>query len=164
MQSSLSLRQWVQRIFRIRDHPTLRVYAGSVQPTGIGVRLRPNQFRPWPVGLPANRLSHRIQSHGTGRNLAANSAPPFAGIVADRFDRRLVMAAADAGAGLSTLVVALLMATGRLEIWHLYVATLWSAAFSSFQWPAYSAATVQLVPKAAAWPGERPGEHRPRRQ
>ncbi len=57
------------------------------------------------------------------------------------------MAVADAGAGLSTLVVALLMATGRLEIWHIYVATLWSAAFSSFQWPAYSAATVQLVPK-----------------
>lgn len=72
---------------------------------------------------------------------------PLAGLAADRYDRRLVMAVSDAGAGLSTLMVAVLMASGQLEIWHLYVATLWSAAFSAFQWPAYSAATAQLVPK-----------------
>ncbi len=72
---------------------------------------------------------------------------PLAGAVADRFDRRLVMAISDAGAGLSTLAVALLIATGRLELWQLYAAAFWSAAFSAFQWPAYSAATTQLVPK-----------------
>jgi len=71
---------------------------------------------------------------------------PLAGIAADRFDRRVVMAVSDAGAGLSTLVVAVLMASGQLEIWQLYAATLWSAACSTFQWPAYSAATSQLVP------------------
>jgi len=72
---------------------------------------------------------------------------PLAGAAADRFDRRIVMAVSDAGAGLSTLAVALLMASGRLEIWQLYVATLWGAACSAFQWPAYSAATAQLVPQ-----------------
>ena len=72
---------------------------------------------------------------------------PLAGALADRWDRRLVMIMADSGAGLSTLAIALLIIAGRLEIWHIYVATAISSAFSTFQWPAYSAATTLLVPK-----------------
>nr|RPI25105.1 MAG: MFS transporter [Chloroflexota bacterium] len=54
----------------------------------------------------------------------------------------------DSGAGLSTLAIALLLVTGRLEVWHIYLATAFNSAFSAFQWPAYSAATTLLVPKA----------------
>ena len=72
---------------------------------------------------------------------------PLAGALADRWDRRHVMILSDSGAGLSTLAIALLMLTGRLEIWHIYVATAFSSGFSTFQWPAYSAATTLLVPK-----------------
>lgn len=143
MQSSLS-----RRISHIRDHPALRVFmlvwfSQLVSVFGSGLTS-------FALGLWVYQQTGSV----TAFSLMALAATlprillsPLAGVVADRFDRRLVMAVADAGAGLSTLVVALLMATGRLEIWHLYIATLWSAAFSSFQWPAYSAATVQLVPK-----------------
>ncbi|MBN1371452.1 MAG: MFS transporter [Anaerolineaceae bacterium] len=143
MQSSLS-----RRISHIRDHPALRVFmlvwfSQLVSVFGSGLTS-------FTLGLWVYQQTGSV----TAFSLMALAATlprillsPLAGVVADRFDRRLVMAVSDAGAGLSTLVVALLMATGRLEIWHLYVATLWSAAFSSFQWPAYSAATVQLVPK-----------------
>ena len=72
---------------------------------------------------------------------------PLAGLVVDRGDRRLVMIMADAGAGLSTLAVALLFWGGWLELWHIYLATAFISAFGSFQWPAYSAATSLLVPK-----------------
>jgi len=72
---------------------------------------------------------------------------PLAGALADRWDRRIVMILSDSGAGLSTLAIALLMLTNQLEIWHIYVATAFSSAFSTFQWPAYSAATTLLVPK-----------------
>ncbi|NIR65401.1 MAG: MFS transporter, partial [candidate division Zixibacteria bacterium] len=36
---------------------------------------------------------------------------------------------------------------GNLQIWHIYAATVFNAAFTTFQWPAYSAATTLLVPK-----------------
>jgi len=72
---------------------------------------------------------------------------PIAGALVDRWDRRWAMILSDTGAGLSTLVIWLLYSNGHLEIWHIYVATAFIAAFSTFQWPAYSAATTLLVPK-----------------
>ncbi len=72
---------------------------------------------------------------------------PLIGALVDRLDRRLIMILSDTGAGLSTAAVALLHLSGNLEVWHVYVATFFNAAFSSFQWPAYSAATTLLVPK-----------------
>jgi MFS family permease len=72
---------------------------------------------------------------------------PLAGVIADRWDRRLVMIFSNTGAGLSSLFVAIVLLTGKLEVWHVYLATFFNSAFGAFQWPAYSAATSQLVPK-----------------
>ena len=72
---------------------------------------------------------------------------PVVGIVTDRWDRRLVMILSDTGAGLSSLFVAIMLATGELEVWQVYAAGFVNSAFSTFQWPAYSAATSLLVPK-----------------
>lgn len=72
---------------------------------------------------------------------------PFAGALADRFDRRLVMIASDSGAALSTLTVAILFFTGQLEVWHVYLASAATAFFTAFQWPAYASAVTLLVPK-----------------
>ena len=57
------------------------------------------------------------------------------------------MILSDTGAGLSTLLLALLLFAGRLEVWHVYLATASNALFNTFQWPAFSAATTLLVPK-----------------
>jgi MFS family permease len=40
-----------------------------------------------------------------------------------------------------------LLATGRLELWHIYALTLVSAAFGTVQWPAFMAVTTLLIPK-----------------
>lgn len=72
---------------------------------------------------------------------------PVAGVLSDRWDRRLVMLLSDTGAGLSSLFVILVLLTGELQVWQVYVATFFNSAFSAFQWPAYSAATSLLVPK-----------------
>jgi MFS family permease len=53
----------------------------------------------------------------------------------------------DTGAGLSTLILVLLLVTTQLEIWHIYLLVGASAAFSTVQWPAYTAATTLLVSK-----------------
>lgn len=72
---------------------------------------------------------------------------PLAGALVDRWDRRRAMMLSDAGAGLSTLTLALLLWSGRLELWHIYLLVALSAIFSAFQWPAYSAAITLLVPR-----------------
>ncbi len=72
---------------------------------------------------------------------------PLTGALVDRWERRRVMMLSDAGAGLATLAIALLYLSGRLHIWHIYLATALNASFTGLQWPAYSAATSLLVPK-----------------
>jgi MFS family permease len=72
---------------------------------------------------------------------------PIAGALVDRWDRRWAMILSDAGAGIGTLAIALLVFTDNLQLWHLYVALSFSGMFQAFQWPAYSAATTLLVSK-----------------
>lgn len=72
---------------------------------------------------------------------------PLAGTLVDRWDRRRAMILSDAGAGLSTLAIALLVWRGQAEIWLIYLALAIAAVFQSFQWPAFSAATSLLVSK-----------------
>jgi MFS family permease len=80
-------------------------------------------------------------------NLPRVILSPIAGSVADRYNRRLVMILADTGAALSTLVVAIILFSGNLQVWHIYLTTAISSAFSVFQEPAYRASITMLVPK-----------------
>src|SRR5215470_7657169 len=72
---------------------------------------------------------------------------PLAGALVDRWDRRWAMILSDAGAGLCTLGIVLLLMLERLEIWHLYLIMALSSACKSFQLPAYLASLTLLVPK-----------------
>jgi DHA3 family macrolide efflux protein-like MFS transporter len=72
---------------------------------------------------------------------------PLAGPLVDRWDRRRTMMLADTGAALSTLTMALLAISGRLEVWHILVAVSFSAACRAFQGPAWLASTSLLVPE-----------------
>jgi DHA3 family macrolide efflux protein-like MFS transporter len=70
----------------------------------------------------------------------------LAGALVDRWDRRLVMIVSDAVAGLTTLLVALLLLCDRLELGHIYLAMAINSVCSTFQWPAYVATVTLLVP------------------
>ena len=72
---------------------------------------------------------------------------PFAGALVDRWNRKRIMMLSDLASGLSTVVVLILMASGRLEVWHLYVTGAFSGVFQAFQFPAYSAAVSMMLPK-----------------
>jgi DHA3 family macrolide efflux protein-like MFS transporter len=80
-------------------------------------------------------------------NLPRVLISPIAGSVADRYNRRVVMILADCGAALSTLIVAIILFTGDLQVWHILVTTAISSTFSAFQEPAYRASITMLVPK-----------------
>lgn len=72
---------------------------------------------------------------------------PLAGALADRWDRKWLLIGGDFGSALSTLAIAILVATGRLEVWHIYAATALNSVCGAFQWPAFAASIPLLVPK-----------------
>ena len=75
---------------------------------------------------------------------------PFAGALVDRWNRRLVMIAADGLVALSTVWLIILYATGNMQVWHVYAAMLLRASFGAFHFPAMQASTSLLVPGRAA--------------
>ena len=72
---------------------------------------------------------------------------PIAGVLVDRWNRKLVMMISDVASGIATIIVFMLLSSGRLEVWHLYVTGAFTGIFQSFQWPAYSASTSIIVEK-----------------
>ena len=72
---------------------------------------------------------------------------PVAGVMVDRYNRKLMMMVSDLVAILPTVGLLILSASGRLEVWHFYVAAAFQGIGNTFQWPAYSAAISLMVPK-----------------
>jgi MFS transporter, DHA3 family, macrolide efflux protein len=72
---------------------------------------------------------------------------PLAGALVDRWNHRWTMILSNTGGALIALTIALLLAAGRFEIWHIYVANALISTLSAFQGPAYTAATTLLIPK-----------------
>ncbi len=72
---------------------------------------------------------------------------PIAGVLVDRYNRKLMMMVSDLAAGLGTITILILFATGKLQVWHFYIINAVIAMGGAFQWPAYSAAITTMVPK-----------------
>lgn len=72
---------------------------------------------------------------------------PIAGVMVDRYNRKLMMMVSDIAGGIATLSLFILYATGHLQYWHLYFAVAVSGIGTTFQWPAYSAAISTMVSK-----------------
>ncbi|MBD2040613.1 MFS transporter [Microcoleus sp. FACHB-672] len=72
---------------------------------------------------------------------------PFAGIIVDRYNRKLLMIAGDTVAGISTIAILFLYLTHNLQIWHLYVVGSITGTFEQIQELAYSATISMMVPQ-----------------
>jgi MFS family permease len=68
------------------------------------------------------------------------------GVVSDRFDRRVVMIAADALRALSLIALGLLSIFDVLQIWHVMLVAATFGAGTAFFGPAFDAIVPQLVP------------------
>ncbi|AAM05657.1 MFS transporter [Methanosarcina acetivorans] len=73
---------------------------------------------------------------------------PYGGILADRYDRRLMMVLGDLGATLGLLFIFFMMIRGNIELWHIYLGIAASSIFSAIQEPAYKALITDLLPEA----------------
>ena len=72
---------------------------------------------------------------------------PFAGALADRWNRRRVMLAANAVSGLTVGLLALSGYLHALDTWQIYAAVAVIAIAGAFRDPAYYAGVSQLVPR-----------------
>lgn len=80
-------------------------------------------------------------------NLPAVLLAPLAGSLADRFNRKKIMLLADTGDALVTLTAFLLLISGQLQIWNIYLIVIVGSICGAFQEPAFNASVVMLVPK-----------------
>ncbi|MFG3302960.1 amino acid adenylation domain-containing protein [Micromonospora chersina] len=72
---------------------------------------------------------------------------PVAGAIVDRVSRRRIMMLASSVAGSIQLVLASLLWTDNLVLWHIYLLVALSSVAGSFQRIAFQSAVPQLVPK-----------------
>jgi len=72
---------------------------------------------------------------------------PLGGVVADRVDKRNLMVAAQSAGGLVALVIAILISTGAIMLWHLVVASVLNGIIWAFSLPARQAIIPELVEK-----------------
>jgi len=72
---------------------------------------------------------------------------PLAGVIVDRWNRKVLMMFGDTVAGLSTIAILVLFLNQNLQIWHLYAAGALNGTFDQLQELAYSASIATLVPK-----------------
>ncbi|MET8910070.1 amino acid adenylation domain-containing protein [Micromonospora sp. NPDC004551] len=72
---------------------------------------------------------------------------PVAGAIVDRVSRRRIMMLASSAAGSVQLVLATLLWTDNLVLWHIYLLVALSSVAGSFQRIAFQSAVPQLVPK-----------------
>lgn len=71
----------------------------------------------------------------------------FAGALSDRWDKRRTMLACDAVAALTTVATLVMLRTGALQVWHLYVLNAVNGLMNTVQQPASEVATSALLPK-----------------
>lgn len=69
---------------------------------------------------------------------------PLAGVLIDRWPRRLTIVLSDAGSAVATLAMLVLFVTHSVSLWQLYVVNVATGAFLAFQVPAYTA-TISVM-------------------
>ena len=70
---------------------------------------------------------------------------PFCGAIADRFDRRRILLAAQLIYGIASLILMILFLTSQLEVWHLFVFVLVTGLCFSFDFSVRYAVAADIV-------------------
>lgn len=70
---------------------------------------------------------------------------PFGGVLADRFDRRLMIILGDIGSAAGVLFLLITVNSGEAALWKIYSGVAVSSAFTAVQNPAYKASLTDLL-------------------
>ena len=71
----------------------------------------------------------------------------FVGAISDKINKKAIMLISDTFAAICTLIVLVLVTTGKLELWHLYILNALNGLMNSFQQPAFDVTVSLITPK-----------------
>ena len=71
---------------------------------------------------------------------------PFAGVMVDRHKRATIIAMSDVAGAINAIILALLLLSGHLFVWHICLLVCISSVVDAFRLPAYIALSSELVP------------------
>ena len=72
----------------------------------------------------------------------------LAGAIADRVDRRRLLLLTQGGSALTSFGLGLVVATGQVEVWHIYLASVINGTLQTFDAPARRAMYTTMVPRS----------------
>ncbi|MDE2803190.1 MAG: MFS transporter [Chloroflexota bacterium] len=71
----------------------------------------------------------------------------FAGVIADWYDRRLVLLTAKTGSAVTNFALAFMILSGDIELWHIYVQAFAKGMFNAMDQPARQSLIPSIVPQ-----------------
>lgn len=81
------------------------------------------------------------------RTVPQLAAGLFAGVIADWYDRRLVLLTAKTGSAIANFALAFLILSGQIELWHIYAQAFAKGMFNAMDQPARQSLIPSIVPQ-----------------
>ncbi|BCW43346.1 MFS transporter [Arthrobacter sp. StoSoilB5] len=132
-------------MFRALENPNYRLWAGGALVSNIGTWMQ-RVAQDWLV------LTVLTDHSGTavGITTALQFLPmlllgPYAGVLADRYRKRVILLWTQTAMGICGLIVGLLVVTGVAQLWHVYLAALALGLAAAIDGPARQAFVSELV-------------------
>lgn len=72
---------------------------------------------------------------------------PFAGVLADRWNRRMILVVADGVVALAALALLIVNQLGQMQVWQVYLVLAVRSIAGAFHWPTMAASTSLMVPQ-----------------
>lgn len=124
-------------------HPAFRLLWLSLLPGTLGMMMSMVAFGYVAYQISGSTTTLAVVNAGWGLPMFLLS--PVAGLVADRFPRRNVLLVTQGVVGLTAVGTALLIVTGAVQVWHLFLVTVIQGSAFAFNIPARQALIAELV-------------------
>jgi len=136
----------VSQTFRSLQHPNYRLYFSGALVSNVGT---------WMSRVAQDWLVLTVLTPGSSLALGIVTAlqflpmlllAPYGGVLADRFSKRRILQITQAGMASTGLLLAILTATGTVQLWHVYAIAFVFGCFTALDNPARQAFVSELVP------------------
>jgi MFS family permease len=132
-------------MFRALENPNYRVWAGGALVSNVGT---------WMQRVAQDWLVLTVLTNHSGTAVGITTAlqflpmlllGPYAGVLADRYRKRVILLWTQTAMGICGLLVGLLVVTGVAQLWHVYLAALALGIAAAIDGPARQAFVSELV-------------------
>ena len=132
-------------MFRALESPNYRLWAGGALVSNVGT---------WMQRVAQDWLVLTVLTNHSGTAVGITTAlqflpmlllGPYAGVLADRYRKRVILLWTQTAMGICGLIVGVLVVTGVAQLWHVYLAALALGLAAAIDGPARQAFVSELV-------------------